>query len=225
MTLAGLPQQGHTSEICSCSKGMQRLERPAFFLFIPYPRRPRCRTAHRLDITAFSLAAISITSSMVEAAKVRAARFAWARVVAGLPTAFNCWGIGLQLLQRGKAAFHGPWRTSTHCPFSMSLGPISSRRGTPFISHWANFHPGNCRRRQLHAAEPCRKARAQLLCFFHHAGLVRGHRARSPPDGRHSRGQDKALVIAVRHDDGTHQDGWKRPTTSGRDIAVCCRVR
>ena len=29
ITLAGLPQQGHTSPICSCSKGMQRLDRPA----------------------------------------------------------------------------------------------------------------------------------------------------------------------------------------------------
>ena len=29
ITLAGLPQQGHTSPICSCSKGMQRLDSPA----------------------------------------------------------------------------------------------------------------------------------------------------------------------------------------------------
>ena len=31
-----------------------------------------------------------------------------------------------------------------HCCFSMSLGPISTRRGTPFISYWANFQPGDC---------------------------------------------------------------------------------
>ena len=30
-----------------------------------------------------------------------------------------------------------------HCPFSMSLGPISTRRGTPFISYWANFQPAD----------------------------------------------------------------------------------
>ena len=29
MALAGLPQQGHTSLRCSCSKGIQRLDRPA----------------------------------------------------------------------------------------------------------------------------------------------------------------------------------------------------
>ena len=28
-----------------------------------------------------------------------------------------------------------------HWPFSMSLGPISTRRGTPFISYWAAFQP------------------------------------------------------------------------------------
>ena len=30
----------------------------------------------------------------------------------------------------------------THCSFSMSLGPISTRTGTPFISYSANFQPG-----------------------------------------------------------------------------------
>ena len=33
-------------------------------------------------------------------------------------------------------------RATTHCSFSMSLGPISTRRGTPFISYSANFQPG-----------------------------------------------------------------------------------
>ena len=33
-------------------------------------------------------------------------------------------------------------RTSTHWFCSMSLGPISSRRGTPCISYWAYFQPG-----------------------------------------------------------------------------------
>ena len=33
-------------------------------------------------------------------------------------------------------------RAMTHCSFSMSLGPISTRTGTPFISYSANFQPG-----------------------------------------------------------------------------------
>ena len=34
MAFAGLPQQGHTSERCSCAKGMHRLESPAFSFII-----------------------------------------------------------------------------------------------------------------------------------------------------------------------------------------------
>ena len=41
MVLAGLPQQGHTSLRCSCSNGMQRLDRPtSSFIFISQARSP-----------------------------------------------------------------------------------------------------------------------------------------------------------------------------------------
>ena len=50
-------------------------------------------------------------------------------------------------LQAGTSHYFGDGfaksrRAMQHCSFSMSLGPISTRRGTPRISYSANFQPG-----------------------------------------------------------------------------------
>ena len=90
----------------------------------------------------FALAS-SFTSSMVVAAQVRFSRLARARSYRSLRRASSCAGIAVSSSSRETKTFSRvSRRTSTHWFFSRSLGPISRRRGTPFISHWENFQPG-----------------------------------------------------------------------------------
>ncbi len=95
-------------------------------------------------------------------------------------------------------------RAENTCPFSMSLGPISRRSGTPRSSHSANFQPGEF---SSLASSLTRTPRAvsssRMASAFGQHGLLPVAAWNRHDDHlirRDVRRQDEAAVVAVRHD-------------------------
>ena len=60
----------------------------------------------------------------------------------------------------------------------------------------------------------------QLAALVQHAGLVGSHGHDHDLNGRDGRGQDQAVVVAVGHDDGTHQTGRNAPAGLERVVQL-----
>ena len=98
---------------------------------------------------------MAFTSSQVSAVKVLSSRFffALANMLAWMSSRSLVTAVSSSA--RGTKVFSPVSRRAMqHWSFSMSLGPISTRRGTPRISYSANFQPGLCSLSSILARSP-----------------------------------------------------------------------
>mmetsp|Transcript_35149 Transcript_35149/g.89004 ORF Transcript_35149/g.89004 Transcript_35149/m.89004 type:complete len:268 (-) Transcript_35149:864-1667(-) len=145
---AGLPVMRHVCGPAGCSKGKQRsvacvssLTRFSSSSLAAHPPR-----AHLPSAMAALSSSYDLTSTMCASRKARAsassAPCTSSSVLCRCATNADA-SMGTPICLPSLPGLSR--RATTQPPASTSLGPTSTRTGTPFISQWLNFHPGVCR--------------------------------------------------------------------------------
>mmetsp|Transcript_2186 Transcript_2186/g.8302 ORF Transcript_2186/g.8302 Transcript_2186/m.8302 type:complete len:265 (+) Transcript_2186:95-889(+) len=147
-SLAGAPLTMHLCGPAGCSKGKHRIVAPVSsltrFSSSSLPSHPP--RAHLPASIAATSSSYEFTSTMLASLNARAcARYAPC-TSARVPSILATRALGSTATSNSFPSFPGRSRlATTHAFLATSLGPTSTRTGTPFISHCANFHPGELR--------------------------------------------------------------------------------
>mmetsp|Transcript_12468 Transcript_12468/g.53613 ORF Transcript_12468/g.53613 Transcript_12468/m.53613 type:complete len:255 (-) Transcript_12468:906-1670(-) len=147
-SFAGAPVMMHACGPAGCSKGKHRIVAPVSsltrFSSSSLPSHPpRAHLPASIAATSSSYDVTSTTFASLNA-------FACAKYVpctsSRVPRILATRELGSTATPNSFPSFPGRSRlATTHASLATSLGPTSTRIGTPFISHCANFHPGELR--------------------------------------------------------------------------------
>mmetsp|Transcript_5330 Transcript_5330/g.22591 ORF Transcript_5330/g.22591 Transcript_5330/m.22591 type:complete len:255 (-) Transcript_5330:989-1753(-) len=147
-SLASAPVIKHTCGPAGCSKGKHRIVAPVSSLICfscsSEPSQPP--RAHLPSAIAALSSSYERTSTMFASRNARASASSAACTSSKTVSIFATSAAGSAETPNSFPSFPGlSRRATTHAPFATSLGPTSIRTGTPFISQWLNFQPGELR--------------------------------------------------------------------------------